>query len=130
MINWLPSPCWPKMAGNPVPPPHMLELRLDFLTNFFFVHATRMEMAAPGRVDWAWHIAFENDPFFLDGRIWDGHRRKQRFCVGVLWIFIQFFVGSKLNNLPEVHHCHTVTNMFHNIEIVGNEEIRQTKFGL
>ena len=72
----LPLPCRPKMAGNPVPPPNVLELRLDFLTNLLFVHATRMEMTALGRVDRTGHISLENDAFFLDGWIRNGDSRE------------------------------------------------------
>src|SRR5215470_13311551 len=130
MASGLPSPCWAKMAGNPVPPPYIFELRLDFFTNLVFVHTTCMEMAALRWVDRTRHISFEDDPFFLDRRIRNGHSRKQRFGIGVLRIFIQLFTGSELDNLAEVHHCHPVTNMFHNVQIVSNEEIRQTKFCL
>src|SRR5215467_7498766 len=130
MASGLPSPCWTKMAGNPVPPPYIFELRLDFFANLVFVHTTRMEMAALRWVNWTRHIAFEDDPLFLNGRIRNGHRRKQRFSVGMLWIFVQFFIGSKFDNLPEVHHGYPVTDMFHNIEVMGNEEIRQAKFCL
>ena len=86
------------MAGNPVPP-YIFELRLDFLANLFFVHTTRMEMAAFRWVDRTRHIAFEDDAFFLDCRIRNRHSRKQRFGVGMLRIFIQFFIGSEFDNL-------------------------------
>ncbi len=62
------------MAGNPVPPPNVLELRLDFLTNLLFVHATRMEMTALGWVDRTGHISLKNDAFFLDRWIRNGYR--------------------------------------------------------
>src|SRR2546425_13051362 len=62
----LPLSCRPKMAGNPVSPPNVFELRLDFLTDLLFVQATRMEMTALGWVDRTGDISLENDTFFLD----------------------------------------------------------------
>src|SRR5215470_19584635 len=121
MASGLPSPYWAKMAGNPVPPPYIFELRLNFFANLVFIHTTCMEMAALRWVDRTRHISFEDDPFFLDCRIWNGDSRKQRFSIRMLRIFIQFFIGSEFDNLAEVHHCHTVTNMFHNVQVVGNE---------
>src|SRR5262245_30307733 len=99
MASGLPSPCWAKMAGNPMPPPYIFKLRLNFFTNFVFVHTTRVEVAALRWVDRTRHISFKDDPFFLDRWIRNGHRRKQRFGVGVLRILIQFFIGSKFDNL-------------------------------
>src|SRR5262245_52299413 len=119
----LPLPCRPKMAGNPVSPPNVLELRLDFLTNFLFVHATCMEMTALGWVDRTGYISFKNDAFFLDRRIRNGYSREQRFCIGMLRMLVEILIGSQFDNLAEVHHRDPVADMLYDVQIMGNKEI-------
>src|SRR5439155_9360759 len=99
MASGLPSPCWAKMAGNPVPPPYIFELGLHLFANFVFVHTTRMEMATLRWVDRARHISYEDNPFFLDRRIRNWLRRKQCLGGGVLRSFIHFSIGGAFNNL-------------------------------
>src|SRR5262249_52393100 len=129
-LTGLPLPCRPKMAGNPVPPPNVLELRLNFLTNLLFVHTTRMEMTALGRVNRTGHIALKNDAFFLERWVRNGYSTEQRFGVGMLRILVQVFIGSQFENLAKVNHRHTVADMLHNVQIMSNKEIGQTKFRL
>ena len=37
---------------------------------------------------------------------------------------------SEFDDLPQIHDCHTVGNMLHYTEVVGNEKIGQVEFSL
>ena len=67
--------------------------RLQPRTFVLTVNAARMEMTSRGWIDRAWHITFQDLPFFLETRIGDGHRRKKRLGVGVFGVMIE--IGAR-----------------------------------
>jgi hypothetical protein len=67
--------------------------------------------AAPGRV-----------------RVWD--RLDQRLAVWVPRRCEHLTCGPDLDDPPEVHHCHTLADVFHDRQVVRHEEHRHTQVSL
>src|ERR671919_611806 len=60
----------PVMAGHVVAAPDVLQLRLNRFTIGLGIETAGMKAAAAGGIDWTGHVAWEDDPLFLDGRVW------------------------------------------------------------
>ena len=76
------------------------------------------------RIDRGRNISFYGFALVLDGGIWNGNGRQQSFGVSVLWVSMEFVSGGHLDDFAQIHHGDAIGDVFHDGQIVGNEEIR------
>ena len=58
------------------------------------------------------------------------HGGNQRLRVRMLRRRVDGALLCYLNDLAEIHHCHSVRNVLHHAEIMSDEQIRQSELGL
>jgi hypothetical protein len=76
------------MAGNVVAAPDVLQRRLNRFTIGLGIETAGMKAATAGGIDRAGHVAWEENPLFLDGWVWTWHSREQRLCIGMRGVLI------------------------------------------
>ena len=88
--------------------------------------------AAGRRSERAWYVATQDDPLSLAFQCGIRHRHRGQKGLGVRVerIDIQLVRVSDLDYLAQVHHCHLVTNVAYNGQVVGDEQVRKVEFGL
>jgi hypothetical protein len=86
--------------------------------------------STPGRgVDRRGNIALEHDPFLVLGalRIRDRDRGEQRLRIRMARMLVQRRAAGHLHDLSEIHDGNTIRDMFHDRQIVSDEQIRETE---
>src|SRR3954469_24530725 len=58
------------------------------------------------------------------------HGGNQRLRVRMLGVRVDGALLCYLNDLAEIHHCHSVRNVLHHAEIMSDEQIGQSELGL
>ena len=114
----------PMMAGDQMSIAVIGQWRIGLPAELVGIGAARVKVAAAWRIDrrgnlpgqWCWSRLLG---------IWNWHRVKEGFCVGVLWGSIEFIRGRKFDNLAKIHDCNPVTDVLDNGEIVRNEQIAE-----
>ena len=76
------------------------------------------------------NIAFENDALRTQARVGLGYSREQRFGVGVARLVEEFGGRRDLDNFADIHHCHTVANMFDHAQIMRHKQVGESQFVL
>lgn len=89
-----------------------------------------MEVTAWGRVNGAGHSSLQDDPFLFYIGIGDRSRGEQGFSVRVKGSAKDRFGRVQFNHLAQVHHGDAVTNVLNHTQIMGDEEVCETKFTL
>ena len=69
-------------------------------------------------------------PLLLDKRIGHRHCREQRLGIGMQRVGVQRIAVGQLHDLSQVHHRHTIADMAHHAQVVGDEDISQAQFFL
>ena len=107
-------------------------LQLGFLsgTDFFGYWTAWMEPATERRIDRTGNVALEYDSllFLLRIGLWNG--RHQRDGIRMERIIKELLLVGKFGDLSQVHYGHPLADMFHNAQIVSDEEIGQAEFFL
>src|SRR5947199_2231158 len=89
-----------------------------------------MEAAPGGRVDRAWHVALQQDPLALHGRVRDGYGGEERLGVRMLRVRVELLGRSDLDDLPEVHDGNARRDVLDDGQIVGDEEVGEPELRL
>ena len=86
-----------------------------------------MKPAANGWIDGRRRIARKNDApaRMFTRRIDKWHRADEGLCVGMQWLLQNRSRLAKFDDFAEVHHRDSVGYVFHDREIMRNEEDRQ-----
>ena len=87
--------------------------------------AARVEQAARRRVHGARDVALEQRAFAHDGRIGQRHGGQQGARVGMARIAEELVGRRRLHDLAEVHYGDAIGDVFHNREIVADEDVGQ-----
>jgi len=107
-----------------------IEFDLAFAATVLNERAPPLEFAAGGRVNGARHITRQG--FMLPPviRVRRGYGREQGQGIGVDGVVVQCFCGPVLHDVSQVHHRNGIADIADHMEIVGDEEIAETEFGL
>ena len=86
-----------------------------------------VEPARARRIDGARNVPFEDDRLTLPPElgIRDRNRGQERARIRVLRLAVQRLAVGNLGDLPEIHDHHAVRDVSDDIEIVGDEDVRQ-----
>ena len=111
---------------------NLSELGLFFAAQILGERAARVEAAAGWRIDRAGYVARQDDAlaFALDRRVRDGYRAQQRLGVRMQRALVQEVTRRQLDDLADVHDRHTVRNVAHHAQVVGNEQVGQVELPL
>src|ERR1044071_1610051 len=90
--------------------------------------AARVKTASFRWTDRSRRVAFELVPFSLCARNRNWNRSQQRLRVRVKWIREYLFRFGLFDYLAQIHNCHTVRYVFHDRQIVRDEQISQLEF--
>src|SRR5690242_16696335 len=92
--------------------------------------AAGMKTASLGRIDRAWHVAFEDhgsaDSVWVGGR----HRREQSLGVGMPRACEDLTLRRHLDNLAQIHHRNAVSDVLDDRQIMTDEEQREAELPL
>ena len=129
-VNNLLFPRTVEMAGHP-----MVGLNFEKGRNFFrayvkLARAASMEITPRGRLDWTRNFPLQNDSFPHQSRIWNGIRREEGLGIGMLGVAVEVFTLGQFCNSPQVHDRYPVADMFHHVEIVGDEKVGEMELVL
>src|SRR5579859_2809816 len=119
-----------RVAGDFVFTTHVTEHWLDASANVHGDGAPGMESATGWRMDRARHVALQNNPLPPEGWIRFGDGRKQRLSVGMERVVEDFGGRRELHQLAQVHHPNPVADVFHDRQIVSDEEVSQAELSL
>src|SRR5262245_361269 len=86
-----------------------------------------MEVTARGRIDWARHVALQDNALRDRRGLWHGNRRKQGLRIGMLWTGKERTLVGQLDDAAQVHDRDTVGNMLHDRQIMGNKDVGQAE---
>jgi hypothetical protein len=103
----------------------------DFrFTAFIGQGAARVEGAARRWIYGRRDFTGQFDP--ISGSAWIRYRRcrQQGAGIGMLWIGKYLFAGAGFDRMAQIHHHHVICDMFHDRQIVGDEQIGQLEFFL
>src|SRR5262245_42153528 len=89
-----------------------------------------MEVTARGRIDWARHVALQDNALRDRRGLWHGNRRKQGLRIGMLWTGKERTLVGQLDDAAQVHDGDTVGNMLHDRQILGNKDVGQAEIPL
>src|SRR5438552_19114514 len=89
-----------------------------------------MEAAPGGRVDLAWHVALQQDPLALHGRVRDGYGGEECLGVRMLRVGVELLGRSDLDDLPEVHDGNARRDVLDDGQIMGDEEAGEPELRL
>src|SRR5512134_4002820 len=91
----------------------LAEFRLDGVADLHHVRASSRKAAAGRWIGRAGNLTLQDDPLLLlfYFGIWDECRRPQRLGVGVQWVAGQVQAAGQLDDLTQVHHRDTVTDI-------------------
>ena len=108
--------------------------RFDFYEPGFFCFAlvlcigtAHVKFASGWGVGGVWDIAFEGDALALVVGIGDGNGGQESRRVGVKGILIEALGCGDFNDLTEVHDCNAVGDVFHDAEVVGDEQVGEVE---
>ena len=87
-----------------------------------------MEAASAWGMEGTGHITLEDQPIAFHLRIGNGDGRHKRLRIRMLGVAIQLIPVGQFNHFAQIHHGHTIGDMLHHAEVVGDEKIRQAKF--
>src|SRR5579884_1161654 len=120
------------VAGHHVLAADVAPLRVGRLADIDGDGTARVETAAAGRVHRRGHITGQDDALALafDPRVRDRHGREQGLGVGMGGMEIQLVPVGQLDHTAEVHHGHSVTDVAHDAQVVGDEQVRQLQLVL
>ena len=111
---------------RPDPDEHRLLDPADIL----HVLAARVKDTTWRGIRWVWRLPAHDDPFRAAVRIGTRDGRKQGLRVRVLGVPQQFVGLSQFHVLTHVHDGDAIGDMAHDAQVVGDEEIGQTKLPL
>ena len=114
------------MAVEAPPIKHHLG-RVDFTADLFGQRTARMKPTARRGPRRTRHIPSEHDSSTPLLRMDRRHGREQRQRVGMQRCGIQGFGRGSLDNPTEIHHSHIVGYVFHDGEIVRDEQVREAE---
>src|SRR5215467_12208074 len=99
-----------EQAGGPVAGLHLAQLGHDAATAILRERAARMEDAACGRIERAWHLAAQHEMLAtrLELGIRNRHRGQERARVRMQRIVVERLAIGKLDDLAEIHHRDTI----------------------
>src|SRR6185503_1387075 len=115
------------MAGCKTAISEPSQWRLFDLATVHRNRAAGVKPAAGWRIDRRRDIAFQNNPLFLCGGIWNRNRAQQRLSIWVLWRQTDLLARSDFNKLTEVHHADPRRDVLNHWNRVGDKQIRQPK---
>src|SRR5574341_1741631 len=110
------------MTGRIMPAFNLLPGRLLGVTLPHGVGTAGMEAAASRWIEWAWHIAAEQDAVLRDDGLGGRHRREQGLRVGVQGTAKELVCSRHLDALSQIHDQHAVADITDDPEIVGNKQ--------
>ena len=110
------------MTIDEVTVPEVRGLRDNLVAGLEAVDAARVETASGRDLRGAGDLAFEEDMFFLYGRVGNGDVGEQSLGIRMGRFGIYFLCRGDLDDPAEVHHCHAVREMAHDVEVVRNEQ--------
>ena len=115
------------MTGHKVPRRSLFEYRRALAALVAGHRAAAGECADPGFVNWAGHVALDDLALLLrlQLRIGDRHGGKQRLRVRVQRMGVQFVARRQLHHAAQIHHRDAVGDVFDDVQIVRDEQIRQ-----
>ena len=87
------------------------------------VTAPWMEGAAGRRIDRIRHVALEDDPVRAMVQVGDRNGRQQGLRIGMGGVGIEVVGVGQLHDPPEVHHRDPVAYVFHDAQVVRDEDI-------
>jgi len=90
------------------------------------VAAAGRETTAARQVHRAWQVPSDDGAHVAPPRIDNGRRCQQRLCVGMSRPIEDAARLSQLHDLAEVHDGDAIAQVFHNAQIVRNEEVRES----
>ena len=66
----------------------------------------------------------------FDAGVGDGDAGNEGVCVGVLGVAVEVGAGCDFDDASEVHYCDAVADVSDDGEVVGDEEVGESEFGL
>ena len=103
------------------------------------IRATRLCYRAPGaeatstwRIDRAGHVSFQNYPLAIRGRrtVPNWNAGQQCLAIWVERIGVKFILIRLLHDLAKVHDRHPVADVPYHAQVMGDEQVGQTKLVL
>ena len=76
------------------------------------------------------HLSGQNGPFRFSEWIHGGYGGKKRLGVGMNRGAADRLRPSQLNDLPQIHDCHPIADIFDNTKVMRNKEICQMELTL
>ncbi len=119
----------PQMTIHEVAVSEVSCFRHEFVTGFKAVDAAGVEPAARGDLCRARDVSVQQDVFSLYRGIGDRYIRQQRLGVGMGRVFVDLVGGCELHDPAEIHDGHTVREVVHQVQVVGNEQERKPHLG-
>ncbi len=109
---------------------HKFQNRFFRTASVHGLRTTGVEVTTTGPIDRIGHITREHYSFFLGSGIWNRDCRQQSFCIRVLGLGVELTRWRNFNNTAQVHHRHSIADVFNHRQIVRYEQVGQTHFGL
>src|SRR5689334_7330129 len=105
---------------------------LDVAVALDEARAARVEAAGVRRVERRGHVALEHDPLAVPADVGIGNRDRgeERARVGVLRLQVEIGPVGGLDDLAEVHDHHAVRDVADDVEVVGDEDVREAEVAL
>src|ERR1043166_5271391 len=119
------------VARGPVLFPELVERRrVDVAVALDEARAARMEPARARWVDRVRHVALEDDLLASAALlgVGDRHSREQRAGVGMLRSEVELVAIGELDAVAEVHHHDAVGDVADDVQVVRDEDVRQSEF--
>ena len=104
---------------------HLLERGFQLGTFLCPMRTSGMEMASCRRIDRTGDLPLENDFLPFQSRVCHRDGGEKGLGVGMPGILVEDLGRSHLHDPPQVHDRDVVTDVGHDIEVVGDEEIGQ-----
>ena len=116
-----------QMAGHEMPRRGLLEGRRALAALVAGQRAAAGERAALGLVDRAGHVALDDLALLLrlQLRVGNRHGGKQRLRIRVQRVGVELVARRQLHHAAQIHHRDAVGDVFDDVQIVRDEQVRQ-----
>ena len=116
------------MAGDSVTGRRFMKGRDHGLAERLGQRTARMERATRGRMNRGRHVARQEEALPPGLRVHHGNRREERLGVRMPGRVDDGFGIRQLDDLPEIHYHYTAADVFHDGQVVRDEQVRDAAF--
>jgi len=114
------------MSGLERPKPRNLAITQPFFRD----RTARMKGTTARRVKGTRHVALQEQAPFSGGRVRLGRGAQKRLRIGMTGPAVHLTRGRELHHPAQVHDRDTLAYMFHDVKVVGDEQIAQPELFL